>query len=105
MYQFSSPPVPSPSPPQNSSPAASPSSLVAWNRAAEDLWGLKADEVLDRTFLALDIRLPHYQLVAPIPECLAGEESSTTVHAHHRPVQRTRSEVFGPARSPGRREV
>jgi two-component system CheB/CheR fusion protein len=58
--------------------------IMAWNRAAEDLWGLRGDEVMNRTFLGLDIGLPVDQLVAPIRECLAGEESSTTLQATNR---------------------
>jgi len=58
--------------------------IIAWNRAAEDLWGVRADEVLSRTFLGLDIGLPVDRLVAPIRECLAGEESSTTLQATNR---------------------
>src|SRR5437879_2576795 len=58
--------------------------IMAWNRAAEDLWGLTADEVLSRTILRLDHRLPGHRLDAPIRECLAGEESSTTLQATNR---------------------
>ena len=33
-------------------------SIWVWNHRAEDLWGLRADEVRDRSFLNLDIGLP-----------------------------------------------
>ena len=44
-----------------------------WNHRAEDLWGLRADEVLRKNFLNLDIGLPVERLGHPIRACLAGE--------------------------------
>ena len=44
-----------------------------WSRRAEDLWGLRADEVLQKNFLNLDIGLPVDRLRSPIRSCLAGE--------------------------------
>jgi two-component system CheB/CheR fusion protein len=44
-----------------------------WSRRAEDLWGLRADEVLKKNFLNLDIGLPVDRLRAPIRACLARE--------------------------------
>jgi two-component system CheB/CheR fusion protein len=44
-----------------------------WSRRAEDLWGLRADEVLGKNFLNLDIGLPVEQLRAPMRSCLGGE--------------------------------
>jgi len=44
-----------------------------WSRRAEDLWGLRSDEVLQKNFLNLDIGLPVERLRAPIRSCLAGE--------------------------------
>jgi two-component system CheB/CheR fusion protein len=44
-----------------------------WSRRAEDLWGLRSDEVVQRNFLNLDIGLPVERLRAPIRSCLAGE--------------------------------
>jgi len=43
-----------------------------WNRKAEDLWGLRADEVRGQNFLNLDIGLPVEQLRTPLRECVAG---------------------------------
>jgi len=43
-----------------------------WNRKAEDLWGLRADEVRGKPFLNLDIGLPVEELKTPLRECLAG---------------------------------
>jgi two-component system CheB/CheR fusion protein len=47
--------------------------VLSWNSWAEDLWGLRADEVLGKPFFNLDIGLPVDQLRAPIRSCLAGE--------------------------------
>ncbi|HKT60798.1 MAG TPA: CheR family methyltransferase [Gemmatimonadales bacterium] len=44
-----------------------------WSRRAEDLWGLRADEVVQKNFLNLDIGLPVERLRSPIRACLAGE--------------------------------
>jgi two-component system CheB/CheR fusion protein len=47
--------------------------VLMWNNKAEDLWGLRADEVRGRHFLNLDIGLPTDGLRQPIRACLAGE--------------------------------
>jgi two-component system CheB/CheR fusion protein len=44
-----------------------------WSRRAEDLWGLRSDEVIQKNFLNLDIGLPVERLRAPIRACLADE--------------------------------
>jgi two-component system CheB/CheR fusion protein len=44
-----------------------------WSRRAEDMWGLRAEEVLHKNFLNLDIGLPVERLRAPIRSCLAQE--------------------------------
>jgi two-component system CheB/CheR fusion protein len=44
-----------------------------WNHRAEDLWGLRAEEVLHRNFLNLDIGIPVEQLKAPVKACLSQE--------------------------------
>ncbi len=44
-----------------------------WNRQAEDLWGLRADEVQDQHFLNLDIGLPVDELRPAIRACLSGK--------------------------------
>jgi two-component system CheB/CheR fusion protein len=44
----------------------------AWNRRAEDLWGLRSDEVVGSHFLNIDIGLPVDQLRAPIRAALNG---------------------------------
>jgi two-component system CheB/CheR fusion protein len=44
-----------------------------WNYRAEDMWGLRSQEVLHRNFLNLDIGLPVEQLKAPVNACLTQE--------------------------------
>ncbi len=47
--------------------------VIAWNPRAEDLWGLRAEEVRSQNFLNLDIGLPTEQLRAGIRACLNGD--------------------------------
>ncbi|HUQ74961.1 MAG TPA: CheR family methyltransferase [Burkholderiales bacterium] len=47
--------------------------VLIWNRRAEDLWGLRADEVQGRGLLNLDIGLPVAELRGVIRPCLSGE--------------------------------
>jgi two-component system CheB/CheR fusion protein len=51
--------------------------VIAWNPRAEDLWGLRADEVRSQNFLNLDIGLPTEQLRAGIRACLSGDGEHT----------------------------
>ena len=44
--------------------------VMVWNRRAEDLWGLRQDEVFEKSILNLDIGLPVGELRAPIRACL-----------------------------------
>jgi two-component system CheB/CheR fusion protein len=44
-----------------------------WNHRAEDMWGLRWEEVIDKNFLNLDIGLPVEQLKAPVKACLTRE--------------------------------
>lgn len=53
--------------------------VLIWNHGAEDLWGLRADEVQGRPFLNLNIGLPVEHLKEPIRNCLAGEVEGQTV--------------------------
>jgi two-component system CheB/CheR fusion protein len=46
--------------------------VQVWNRWAEDLWGLRADEVRGMTFDGLDIGLPVRKLRSSISACLEG---------------------------------
>jgi two-component system CheB/CheR fusion protein len=47
--------------------------VLRWNHRAEDLWGLRADEVQGKGLLNLDIGLPVGELRTMIRACLAGE--------------------------------
>lgn len=49
--------------------------ILAWNHAAEDLWGLGFNEAQGKSFLGLDIGLPVEQLRNPILQCLKGEQN------------------------------
>jgi two-component system, chemotaxis family, CheB/CheR fusion protein len=42
-----------------------------WNELAVDLWGVRADEVVGRSFSELDIGLPVADLIAPLREVMA----------------------------------
>jgi two-component system CheB/CheR fusion protein len=44
-----------------------------WNERAEDLWGLRSNEVVDQSLLDLDIGLPVDDLKEPVERFLAGE--------------------------------
>ena len=45
-----------------------------WNGRSEDLWGLRAREVVGEPFLTLDIGLPVEELAGAIRGCIAGSE-------------------------------
>jgi two-component system CheB/CheR fusion protein len=51
--------------------------VIAWNQRAEDLWGLRPDEVRNQNFLNLDIGLPADKLRPGIRACLTGESDHT----------------------------
>ena len=48
--------------------------VLVWNRRAEDLWGLRADEVQGRSLLNLDIGLPVGQLRDVVRPCVVGDK-------------------------------
>jgi len=50
-----------------------------WNKEAEQLWGLRGDEVLGQELLALDIGLPVAELREPAQACLSGRSTHETV--------------------------
>jgi two-component system, chemotaxis family, CheB/CheR fusion protein len=65
-----------------------------WNRQAEDLWGLRSDEVLNHHFLNLDIGFPVEKLRGPIRTLLAGRSeheqlTSPAVNRRGRPIECT----------------
>ena len=49
--------------------------ILSWNHQAEDLWGLRSDEVRGRNLLNLDIGLPVVRLKPALLSCLSGEAS------------------------------
>ena len=46
--------------------------ILVWNHRAEDLWGLREEEVTGKHLLGLDIGLPIEQLRQPVRACLTG---------------------------------
>ena len=50
--------------------------VTEWNDGLEELWGLRADEVVGQHFFNLDIGLPVEQLHAPLHACLVDGESA-----------------------------
>jgi two-component system CheB/CheR fusion protein len=80
--------------------------VLMWNQRAEDLWGLRGDEVRGRSFLGLDIGLPVAELRPLIRACLGGEADSrdATVEATNRRGKRIRCRVVcTPLISPARK--
>jgi two-component system, chemotaxis family, CheB/CheR fusion protein len=53
--------------------------ILLWNQRAEDMWGLRSDEVQGKSFFELDIGLPIHQLREPIRACFEGRQSETTL--------------------------
>jgi two-component system, chemotaxis family, CheB/CheR fusion protein len=53
--------------------------IKAWNRQAEELWGLRSDEVLGHHFLNLDIGFPVEALRSSVRDCLAGRADRAQV--------------------------
>jgi two-component system CheB/CheR fusion protein len=49
--------------------------VTAWNRRAEDMWGLRSDEAVEQHLLNLDIGLPVDTLKPLVRATLAGEQS------------------------------
>ncbi|MBO0699380.1 MAG: PAS domain S-box protein [Zavarzinella sp.] len=68
--------------------------VLVWNHGAEDLWGLRPDEVREKQFLNLDIGLPVGELRPTIWACLAGEgPPPLTADAVNRRGKRIRCQV------------
>lgn len=51
--------------------------ILVWNPRAEDLWGLRQDEVKGQQFLDLDIGLPVQQLKKPLSTFSNGKEKNS----------------------------
>ncbi len=49
--------------------------VIVWNRRSEDLWGLRAGEVLNQFLLNLDIGFPVEEFRQPIRACLADKDA------------------------------
>jgi two-component system CheB/CheR fusion protein len=60
--------------------------VLVWNSQAEDLRGLRGDEVIGQHFLNLDIGLPVERLGRPLRACLSEDavQSTTTLDATNR---------------------
>ncbi len=69
--------------------------VISWNKRAEDLWGLRAEEARGQSFMNLDIGLPVDQLKTKIRSCLAGESKfeEAMVDAVNRRGKATRCRV------------
>jgi two-component system CheB/CheR fusion protein len=48
-----------------------------WNDLAAELWGMRGDEVIGKSFATLDIGLPVRSLIEPINACLASSGSAS----------------------------
>jgi two-component system, chemotaxis family, CheB/CheR fusion protein len=48
------------------------SNILIWNHLVEDLWGLRSDEVINKSLFSLDIGLPVEQLRSSIRDTLSG---------------------------------
>jgi two-component system CheB/CheR fusion protein len=48
--------------------------VQVWNRRAEDLWGVRSDEVVGTQFLTLDIGLPVAQLAQSLRSVITGDQ-------------------------------
>jgi two-component system CheB/CheR fusion protein len=77
--------------------------LLAWNRRAEELWGLHSEEVAGQHLLNLDIGLPVEQLRSTLKSCLAGDTpirqlELDAVNRRGKPIRCgvTCSPLFGP---------
>ena len=51
----------------------------SWNRGAEELWGLRGQEVTDQPFFGLDFGLPIGELRAVVDECRASRQRTGPV--------------------------
>lgn len=51
------------------------SKILAWSHNSEEMWGLRAEEVQDKSLFGLDFGLPLDQIVEPIRKCLNDDEN------------------------------
>ena len=55
--------------------------VQVWNDQAQDLWGLRSEEVAEEHIMNLDIGLPVDQLHQPVRAALAGDDGAVEAHA------------------------
>jgi two-component system CheB/CheR fusion protein len=69
--------------------------VQTWNTTAEDLWGLRSEEVQGKNLLGLEMGLPIHELRPPIRACLNGQEpfQELTTEATTRRGRRIRCRV------------
>jgi two-component system, chemotaxis family, CheB/CheR fusion protein len=48
--------------------------ILIWNHTVEDMWGLRSDEVVNKSWFSLDIGLPVEQLRTPIRDIISGKK-------------------------------
>jgi two-component system CheB/CheR fusion protein len=53
--------------------------ILVWNQGAEELWGLREDELRGKNILGLDIGLATERLKQPIRACLSGSKQHVTL--------------------------
>ncbi len=53
--------------------------ILVWNQGAEDLWGLREDELRGKHVLGLDIGLPIERLKPLIQDCLSGTKRHASI--------------------------
>ena len=53
--------------------------ILIWNELAEDMWGLRLEEVLGKSLFSLDIGLPLEQLRSPIRDIITSRSDSQQV--------------------------
>jgi two-component system CheB/CheR fusion protein len=53
--------------------------ILVWNQGAEELWGLREDELRGKNILGLDIGLAIERLKQPIRACLSGTKPHATL--------------------------
>ena len=60
--------------------------MLAWNHEAENLWGLREEEVKGNSLLSLDTGLPVGQLREPVRDCLtdSSDHQEITLKAVNR---------------------
>src|SRR5207245_2532165 len=71
--------------------------VLAWNHRAEDMWGLRSDEVQGRHFMNLDIGLPVEKLLQPVRAVLAGDTGRGALAAEQGELERAVERVTAEA--------